>query len=64
MMRKRKGILLDDVRIWNERNAFFYMKNNAGEQYQISRKLYYQLIYVDQTNYIPIDEDFPSEFLQ
>ena len=30
MMRKRKGILLDDVRIWNERNAFFYMENNAG----------------------------------
>ena len=65
MMRKRKGILLDDVRIWNERNAFFYMENNAGEQYQISRKLYYQLIYLEQTNYIPSeDEDFPSEFLQ
>lgn len=65
MMRKRKGILLDDVRIWNEKNAFFYMENSTGEQYQISRKLYYQLIYLDQTNYIPSDdEDFPSEFLQ
>lgn len=64
MMRKRKGILLDDVRIWNERNAFFYMENNAGEQYQISRKLYYQLIYLEQTNCIPSDENFPSKFLQ
>lgn len=60
----KKGILCDDVKIWEEKNAFFYMENSAGEQYQISRKLYYQLIYVDQTNYIPIDEDFPSEFLQ
>lgn len=64
MMRKRKGILLDDVRIWNERNTFFYMENNAGEQYQISRKLYYQLIYLEQTNCIPSDENFPSKFLQ
>ena len=60
----KKGILCDDVKIWEEKNAFFYMENSAGEQYQISRKLYYQLIYVDQTNCIPIDEDFPSEFLQ
>lgn len=60
----KKGILCDDVKIWEEKNAFFYMENSAGEQYQISRKLYYQLIYLEQTNYIPIDEDFPSEFLQ
>ena len=61
----KKGILCDNVKIWEEKNAFFYMENSAGEQYQISRKLYYQLIYVDQTNYIPSeDEDFPSEFLQ
>lgn len=59
-----KGILCDDVRIWNERNAFFYMENSAGEQYQISKKLYYQLIYVDQTNNIPCDEDFPVKWLQ
>lgn len=60
----KKGILCDDVRIWNERNAFFYMENSAGEQYQISRKLYYQLIYLEQTNCIPSDENFPSKFLQ
>lgn len=59
-----KGILCDDVRIWNERNAFFYMENSSGEQYQISKKLYYQLIYVDQTNNIPCDEDFPVKWLQ
>lgn len=60
----KKGILCDDVKIWDEKNAFFYMENSAGEQYQISRKLYYQLIYVDQTNNIPCDEDFPVKWLQ
>lgn len=64
MMRKRKGILLDNVKIWNDRNAFFYMENSAGEQYQISRKLYYQLIYVEQTNHIPSEEDFPLQWLK
>lgn len=63
MMRKRKGILLDNVKIWNDRNAFFYMENSAGEQYQISRKLYYQLIYVEYTNHIP-SEDFPLKWLE
>lgn len=60
----KKGILCDDVKIWDEKNAFFYMENSAGEQYQISRKLYYQLIYVDHTNNIPCDEDFPVKWLQ
>ena len=59
----KKGILCDDVKIWNERNAFFYMENSAGEQYQISRKLYYQLIYVEYTNHIP-SEDFPLKWLE
>ena len=59
-----KGILCDDVRIWNERNAFFYMENSAGEQYQISKKLYYQLIYVDQTNNIPCEDVYKRQMIQ
>ncbi|MFR8846278.1 MAG: hypothetical protein ACLVGL_15355 [Waltera sp.] len=58
-----KGILCDDVRIWNERNAFFIWKTVQGAVPDIE-KLYYQLIYVDQTNNIPCDEDFPVKWLQ